>query len=168
MEYIELPDYLQNTLTMDTNLVIEDIYCEEPTIIEGLVEGSTVVIVNTGSMPDGTVIQLTTGDVGYSNVGIAIIKLQYPLKENQTVGAKIEADNCIVSSCVESVKGLSSEKDSCLPRVFPKANVLTGRMLCDGKEFYKQAHDGLGGFKKGVVLFADCIWCGGLNPNCDE
>ena len=58
MQYIELPYYLQQTLTIDAELNDLTDSCFEPRIIEGAVEGSSVVVVNTEGMPDKVVVIL--------------------------------------------------------------------------------------------------------------
>lgn len=169
MQYIELPYYLQQTLTIDAELNDLTDNCFEPRIIEGAVEGSSVVIISAEGMPNKVLVILNTGDIAYIENEFAIIRLKYPLRKGQTISVAYNAPNCKVSSCAVAVKGLLADSDACNPREsFLPAGTLTGTMRCDDKQLYRVAHDGNGGFMKGAVVYEDCIWCGGTKPDCED
>lgn len=168
-QYIQFPFYVTNIMTLDIELDDLSDNCYEPRIIEGHVEGSSMVVVVAGGMPDKTVIELSTGDLGIIYNGFALVELKYPLRKGQVINAFFNTPKCKVSGCGVEVMGLVSNPEACRPRTdLPPSGTLTGVLLCEGKQLYRQIHNGNGGFAKGEVVYEDCIWCGGVEPNCEE
>lgn len=144
------------------------INCKEPFIVAGAVEGSRHILVNAAGVEDGVEIHFSDTESGLVADEMALIALSEPLQAGQKVTVRISDPNCQVESCAVIVDAIAKGGESCEPEIFPLEDSLTGELICVGIDLYREAHDGQGAYKAGPLVLANCIYCDGDYPNCEE
>jgi len=155
-----------HTLTLDLEVYsIELAKCVTPKIIGFATEGSNFILVG-ASGADGIEVRLNTGEVGTIENGVCYIELIEPLAFGDEVWAEIVTDNCNTRSCSVYASRIANY---CIESAYNRpAGQLNGRLVCVESDFYRQVYDGDGGVYAGVLAQEDCIYCGGVLPNCIE
>lgn len=142
--------------------------CATPVIIAGAVEGSLHLLVSAPAYTDGTTVYFSDEVTGSVADELALIALPYPLKANQTISVYISDTNCKVSSCIINTVSVEPYMAECIAGNCPSDGIPTGYLVCDGIDLKHEVHDGNCGYRAGELLLADCRYCGGTKPNCDE
>lgn len=142
--------------------------CQTPVILAGAVEGSLHLLVNTPGYADGVLVRYSETESAQVSAGKALIPVSTPFESGQRIVVTIDNADCKTSSCEIIAEAKAAFDEECTPDVCPAEDILTGALICDGIDLYREAHDGICGFKSGILVIADCIYCGGVNPNCEE
>jgi hypothetical protein len=140
-----------------------DAVCVQPKLLGSYVAGDKHLFVE-AEMPNGTKVVASTGEEAFLLGGKAMIELVKAMEVGQRIFARVDTPLCQSASC----KVIVSEKveSGCdVSSVFQSAGVLTGEMVCVGKDLYRMGWDGNGGKRPSVLVQEDCIYCGGTLPN---
>ncbi len=141
--------------------------CVQPIVVAGAIEGSKWVLVHLAGVPDGTRVFYSADEFGDTKDGLGLIPLLQPLRKSQQIKVYTQSTTCELKSCYVPVKPLAIGHSACESITFPTPGVLTGRLICNGVDLYREAHDGVGGYRPEILVIEDCIYCGGINPNCN-
>ena len=118
-------------------------------------------------MSDGTIVKYSNTESGLSANGIALIKLNMPLRASANIQVRIESADCNMISCSAIVAEVINSA-ACGMSSFPDNGIKTGAFVCDGTSLTYEITDGSGGYTPGSIKRADSIYCAGTKPNCEE
>jgi hypothetical protein len=139
-----------------------DAVCVQPKMVGSYVAGDKHLFVE-AEMPNGTKVVASSGEEAYLHDGKAAIKLTNRLIAGQSIFVRIDSVNCKTESC-KMIVGEMAANGCEVASVFQAAGVMTGEMVCLGKDLYRLSWDGNGGKVPSVPVQDDCIYCGGVNP----
>jgi len=169
MLYYEITPFEEVTFEFENSFDLVDFTCIKPDIIAGGEEGSNYLLVSAIGIPDGVKIYSSTGEYGKVKDYKALIKLNDALVYNQLISVRIDTELCKTESCIYTVgKSYAGYYGCVLAENHLPEGTLTGEFICVGIDLYNLEFDGLGNERLGSLIQEDCIYCGGVLPNCEE